>query len=75
MGSVMIGYFPEKDGVISYRICGTKADIYEIINEAREMGHKFADTPIINHVHRGQWSTLLKLKTSSMEVCQHDKGT
>lgn len=67
MGSLMIGDFGEKNGVRTYRICGTKEDIYKVIEEARVMGHKFADTPIINHVFRGQWSTLLQLKIAKIE--------
>jgi len=62
MGSVMIGNFGIKNGVQAYRICGEKNDLYRVIDECRKMGHKFDDTPIVNHVHRGQWTMLLKLK-------------
>jgi hypothetical protein len=64
----MIGDFGEKNGIRTYRICGSKEDIYRVIGEAREMGHKFDDTPIVNHVFRGQWTTLLKLKLAELEI-------
>lgn len=68
MGSLMIGDFGEKEGIRTFRICGSKEDVYRVVYEARDMGHKFADTPIINHVFRGQWTTLLKLKVAEMKV-------
>lgn len=62
MGSLMIGNFGEKNGVQTYRICGDKDDLYKVIDECRAMEAKFDDTPIINHVFRGQWTMLLKIK-------------
>lgn len=62
MGSLMIGNFGIKNGVQTYRICGSKDDLYKIIEECRIMEASFDDTPIINHVHRGQWTMLLKIK-------------
>ncbi len=62
MGSVMIGDFGNREGVQTYRICGTKEDLYEIINTCRKLDAKFDDTPIINHVHNGQWTMRLKIK-------------
>jgi hypothetical protein len=62
MASVMVGNFGVKDGVQTFRICGTKEDLYKLIDECREMDAHFDSTPIINHVHRGQWTMLLKIK-------------
>lgn len=62
MGSVMIGNFGIHEGVATYRICGSKEDLYKIIDECREMDAKFEDTPIINQAYRSQWSMLLKIK-------------
>jgi hypothetical protein len=62
VGSLMIGDFGSQDGIQVYRICGSKEDIYRVLDEARDMGHKFWDTPVINHVHNSQWTVLLKLK-------------
>jgi hypothetical protein len=59
---VMVGKWKEKDGVQAYTITGTKEDLYNIVNEVRENGGKFDDTPIINHVHNGQYHVILKLK-------------
>jgi hypothetical protein len=60
--SAMVGHFKEKNGIIEYIITGTKDEIEEIIKEIRDMGHQFDETPNIIHVHRGQWSVLLKIK-------------
>lgn len=58
----MVGKWKEKDGVEVFTITGTKEDCYMIVNEAREAGAKFADTPNISHIHNGQYHVLLKLK-------------
>jgi hypothetical protein len=58
---IMIGYLGEKNGIILYRLCGTKEKIYEEIGNFRYNGYKFFSTPIVNHVHRGQWTCLLQL--------------
>jgi hypothetical protein len=71
MASVMVGNFGIKNGVQTYRICGVKEDLFKIIEECREMGYKFNDTPAINHVHRGQWTLLLNLKVP-VEVGKRD---
>ena len=59
---VMVGKWKEKNGVQPYTITGTKDDIETIIKEVRENGGKFDDTPIINHIHNGQYHVILKLK-------------
>jgi hypothetical protein len=71
----MIGDFGEKNGVRTYRICGSKEDVYRVLEEAREMGHKFDDTPIVNYVFRGQWTTLLKLKVAQLEISSKKSDT
>jgi hypothetical protein len=68
---VMVGDFGNKNGVQTFRVCGTKEDLYKIITECREMGHKFYETPVMNLVYRGQWTMVLKLKVP-VEVGQHD---
>jgi hypothetical protein len=59
---VCVGSWRAKDGVQAFTITGTKEECYKIVEEAREAGGEFADTPNICHVHRGQWHVLLKLK-------------
>jgi hypothetical protein len=59
---VMVGQWPEKDGIKAYTITGTKEEIYKILNEVRENGGKFADTPNICRIHNSQCHVLLKLK-------------
>lgn len=71
MASVMIGNFGNKNGVQTYRICGSKDDLNKIVDECREMGHRFHDTPNIIHVYRGQYSMLLQLKIP-VGVGHHD---
>lgn len=59
---VLVGYFGEKNGVITYRICGSKDEVYTIIKEAKDMGHKFEETPMVEYIRQGEWTTLLKLR-------------
>lgn len=59
---VMVGEWAPRDGYKAYTITGTRDEIYKIIGEVREAGGKFADTPNICHIHRGQYHVLLKLK-------------
>lgn len=58
----MIGNFGVHEGIATFRICGEKEALYKIIEECRASNEKFEDTPIINKVHNGQWTMLLKLK-------------
>jgi len=62
MAVVMIGnHGRSKEGVYTFRINATlKDDIYKIIDESREMGWKFWDTPNLIKVHK-TWSVLLKI--------------
>lgn len=59
---VMVGEWKAKDGVQLYTVTGTKEECYLIVEEARQAGAKFADTPNILNVHNGQFHVLLKLK-------------
>ena len=70
MGSVMIGDFGVKKGVQTFRICGSKEDLYKIIEECWKMEAKFYDTPNILHVHRGQWTMLLQIIVSVPNKCE-----
>jgi hypothetical protein len=58
----MIGDFGKnEEGVHTFRVnASTKEDIYKVIEESKEMGWKFWDTPNIEKVHK-TWSVLLKL--------------
>jgi hypothetical protein len=62
MAGVQVYNFGMKNGIQTYRVIGDKADLYKIIEECREMDAKFGDTPVINHVRKGQWTMILKLK-------------
>lgn len=73
MGTLMIGEWGEKNGIKAYRICGHKEDIEIVIDEARKMGHRFFDTPIVNRAYGGQWTTFLQLVVNT-EVC-HAENT
>jgi hypothetical protein len=59
--TMQIMFYGEKDGIQTYRLCGTKERIYAEIKYARKQGFRFHDTPIILPVFRGQWTTILKL--------------
>lgn len=62
MMAVFIGDFGSKEGVQTFRICGTKKEIVDLLEEIVADGYKFFDTPNLLHVHRGQWTLLLQLK-------------
>lgn len=62
MPIVMIGDFGEDtEGVHSYSINATKKEeIYEVMDEARKLGFKFWDVPVLTYKAK-TWHTLLKL--------------
>lgn len=62
MSVVMIGKFGKsEEGIFTYRISATaKDDLYTIIEEAKELGFRFWEKPVIEKAHR-TWSVLLKL--------------
>lgn len=62
MPVIMIGNFGRnKEGVYTYRVnATTKEDLYTLIEESKEMGWKFFDTPNIIKVNK-TYSVLLKL--------------
>jgi hypothetical protein len=62
MNSLVIADFGIKNGVQTFRICGTKASLQRLINYCKENDYDFKDEPKITHVHKGQWTILLKIK-------------
>lgn len=62
MPVVMIGTFGRnEEGIHTYRINATsKDDLYLLLDECREMGWKFWDTPNLIKVNK-TWSVLLKI--------------
>ena len=58
----MIVDFGVKNEVQTFRICGSKQEIYDLLQECRDNGYKFHDTPNLLHVHRGQWTVVLHFK-------------
>lgn len=75
MAIEIIGKFPVKNGVQQYRINGSYDDLYTLIAECRLNNIKFADTPIVNQLRKGQWTVLLKIRVESVEVRQGDSDT
>src|SRR3954467_5234437 len=59
---VMVGEWKPEKGVQAYTITGTREEIYTILDEVREAGGKYADTPNISRIHNSQYHVLLKLK-------------
>jgi hypothetical protein len=59
---VMIGEWPIDNGVLAYTITGTKEELTNILKALKEDDFIFANEPIFNHVHRGQWHLYLKIK-------------
>lgn len=62
MASVQVYDFGERNGVKTYRVNGDKKDLEKLLEECRKADARFDDTPILNHVRKGQWSVVLKLK-------------
>jgi hypothetical protein len=60
--------FGKKKGVHTFHVTGSKDELHKIVEATRENGAIFADTPIINHVHRGQYILYLKLKLELVGV-------
>lgn len=60
--------FGKKQGVHTFHVTGSKEELQKIVEAMRENGAKFADTPIINHVHRGQYILYLKLQLELVGV-------
>lgn len=49
-----------EEGVITYRVNGEKHDLQEIIQQAKDLGFKFWEPPVITQSYK-HWSVLLKL--------------
>jgi hypothetical protein len=62
MGSVMIGNFGIDEGIQTFRICGAKIDLEKLIEECIEMDAPLESFPMITHVHRQQFTMLLKIR-------------
>jgi hypothetical protein len=62
MSSLMIGNFGEQNRIHTYRVCGEKKDLEQIVKECTDLGFDFDINPDIEFVHRGQYTVLLKLK-------------
>jgi hypothetical protein len=65
---VMVLDFGKKNGVQTFHVTGSKEELRKIVKESRKAGAYFADTPLINHVHRGQYILYLKLKLELVGV-------
>lgn len=65
---VMVLDFGKKKGIHTFHVTGTRDELNKIVRETRKNGGKFADTPIINHVHRGQYILYLKLQLELVGV-------
>ena len=64
MGHFQVYDFGDRDGVKSYRVSGSKEDLYRVLDECREMDCRFDDTPILTHVRKGQWTMMLRIKVA-----------
>lgn len=62
MGTLMIGNFGVKNGVQTFRVNGSKEDLYKIIDECKQMDAIFDDTPNLLPLRHGQWTMLLKIR-------------
>jgi hypothetical protein len=68
--------FGKKQGVQTYHITGGKVELNKIVDSVHEAGGQFAETPKINHVHRGQYILYLKLNLDFAGVGENEqRGT
>lgn len=62
MGIVQICDFGEKDGIQIYRVHGLKNDLEELLQACHDEDAKFDKAPVLEHVRKGLWTILLKIK-------------
>ena len=61
MKGVYVCYFgSNKEGVTTYRVNGELEDLVTIIDEAKNIGYAFFETPIVEKSHK-HYSVLLRL--------------
>ena len=68
LNMVMVLDYGKKNGVHTFHVTGSREELRKIVNSTRTAGGQFADTPIINHVHRGQYILYLKLQLELVGV-------
>ena len=59
-GIFVSNFGTDNEGITTYRINGEKEDLLTIIKEAKDLGFKFWEKPILEKAHK-QFSVLLKL--------------
>lgn len=64
MSTVLVADFGENNGVRTFRINGRKEDLERILNECREENAEIINSAEIQHVRRGDWTVLLKIRVS-----------
>lgn len=62
MAVVQICDFGEKNGIKMYRVHGDKADLQKILQACHDEDAKFDEAPVLEHVRKGCWTILLKIK-------------
>lgn len=71
----IIGKFKPVNGVQTYRINGSKEDLYKMIEDCRKNEIRFDDTPIINPLRKDQWTMLLKIIIKGWEESDEERNT
>ena len=61
---VQVADFGENNGIRTFRINGNKEDLQRIINECRKEKAEIINPAEIQHVYRGDWTLLLKIKVA-----------
>ena len=62
MAIVQICDFGEKNGIQTIRVHGDRPDLEKIIAVCREEDSKFEEEPTLEHIRKGVWTILLKIK-------------
>ena len=65
MAIVQVADFGENNGIRTFRINGNKEDLQRIINECRKEKAEIINPAEIQHVYRGDWTLLLKIKVAA----------
>lgn len=71
----IIGKFKPINGVQTFRINGSKEDLYKVIEDCRKNEIRFDDTPIINPLRKSQWTMVLKIIIKGWENGHEERNT
>lgn len=60
MGAI-VGSFGVVGGIETFRVCGTKDEVTDILEEAIEKGYRFKNDPYVAKAFGGQYTTIMQI--------------